>query len=237
MMVNPTCSTAGVPPSSTPTSTSSPGWVAISSFSACFFADTAPFLRLSWGVIGGIVAGISGFFLVTMVLLFMWYRRRHRKPAILPQDVLQAEFANEGERGDPGGSSTRLTPWLNSTVPRYRGVPPPTLPSFPSGYDPAGRDDPSAYRSSYLEENLPSSAPRLVVHNVDGTRRFPNAGEEKRRLAAARRERDRQVEEEGQGQGQTQSFGMDTPLVPLRGDGWVVVPPDYYQATHPSASR
>ncbi|KAF9793502.1 hypothetical protein BJ322DRAFT_1035054 [Thelephora terrestris] len=207
-------STGSDPPSLTPAPTPSP--------------------KFGGGVIGGIAAGSAGLLLVTMALLLLWCRRRHIKSAVRPRDVLDAEFANEGN-GYAGDSSTRLTPWLNSTVPGYRAAPAPK-PRFPpsAGYDLRGRDDAALYRGSYLEEPATpfTAQPQFGVHNADGggggSRPLPNAAEEKRRFGAAIRERDRQAEE-----GRAQGIGLEA-LVPLRGTDGVVLPPDYDQVTHPS---
>lgn len=194
--------------------------------------------RLSGGVIGGIVAGISGLLFVTMAILLLWYRRRHRKPMILPQDVLEAEFTENDEEGDPGDSSTRLTPFLNSAITRYRAVSPPPAPiSFPStSNDSPARDGPSLYRSSHLLEPVSVSSSRFVVQNADGgasgnDRSLSDAAEEKRRLGVAMRERDRQMESGMQG------VGMPVNFVSGNGDGDEMMPPDYHQAIQPSTSR
>ena len=171
-----------------------------------------------------------------MAILLLWYRRRHRKPMILPQDVLQAEFIENDEEGHSEESSTRLTPFLNSTITRYRAISPPPAPiSFPStGDDSPARDGPSLYHPLHLPEQVPVSSSRFVVQNADGggggnDRSLSDAAEEKRRLAVAIRERDRQVESG------TQGVGMLVDFASGHEDG--TMPPDYHQATQPSTTR
>lgn len=193
-----------------------------------------PSPQLSGGVIGGIVAGISGLLFVTMAVLLLWYRRRHRKPMILPQDVLEAEFTENDEESDPGDSSTRLTPFLNSAITRYRAVSPPPAPiSFPStGNDSLARDGPSFYRSSHLLGHTPVSSPGFVVQSAGGNgRSLSDAAEEKRRLGATMRERARQTESGVQG------VGLPVDYVSGNENGDDIMPPDYHQATQPSTSR
>ena len=154
-------------------------------------------------MIGGIVGGISGLLIIVIGALVLWYRRRRsrRKPRVLPRDVLQAEFAPDNDAVD---SSTRLTPFLDSTITRYQAAPPPKVhpsPVSPSvRYDSGVRDGPRAYpsSSSYPSGSEPSSVSRFVVSNGDssesGSRPLPDAAEEKRRLAVTMRERENRME-------------------------------------------
>ena len=158
-------------------------------------------------VIGGIAAGVFGVLVIAMILFFLWYRRRHRKPAILPQEVLQAEF--DDAHDEAADSSTRLTPFVTSSISRYPEHPPPGPVPFPStGYD-SSEPGPSLYPSSYYRSvsGNSSSSARFVVQNADGaaggTRSMSDAVEEKRRLAAALREQD-------QRESRDQNFGSIT---------------------------
>jgi hypothetical protein len=198
-------------------------WVLASAF---FFINLFFVLRLNGGIIGGIVAGISCLLVVTIVSLFWWYRRRHRKPNVLPHDVLQAEFASEdGDGGDATDSSTRLTPFLNHTITPYPTAPSEAPPSLPSiGYDFAAfGDGPPLYPSLYQTGSGPSSAPRFIVNNGDGgelgSRSLADAAEEKRRLAVAIGKRENRM-------GDFEPGGV---LVSGTGDSGM--PPGYHLAT------
>ena len=117
---------------------------------------------VSVAAIEGISAGVFGILFVAMIL-FLWYRRRHRKPANLPQEVLQAEVDDGYD--ETGDASTRLTPFVNSTISRYLEHPPPRPVALPS-----------------TRQNADGAA--------DSTRSVSDAAEEQRRLTAALRERD-----------------------------------------------
>ena len=139
-------------------------------------------LRLSGGAIGGVVVGVSGFLVIVMVSMFLWYRRRYRRPEVLPQDVLRAEFASENDDGEATGSSTRLAPFLNCRVTRHPVAPTRVPPSLIL----AGCVSPVRVQA----RDGPPSASGFVVNNRDGGRSFPDAAEEKRRIAVAMRERE-----------------------------------------------
>jgi len=162
-----------------------------------------------------------------VVGLVLWYRRRHRKPAILPVEVLEAEFASD----DGHGSAES---WVHLSQAPQR------------------RTDPSPYLVADQPESGPSSSSRLVVHNTDspmgGSWSSLDAAGEKRRLAM--REQDpragvvsQQVvplnvatsEEDIRNsrmrvEGRVQDFG---PVAYVSGNSGGLLPPDYRQATEP----
>ena len=98
------------------------------------------------------------------MILFLWYRRRHRKPAILPQEVLQAEV--EDGYDETADASTRLTLFVNSTISQYHEHPPRGHVALPS-----------------TRQNADGAA--------GGTRSVSDTAEEQRRLAATLREETR----------------------------------------------
>ena len=178
-------------------------------------SPTGFLLRLNGGVIAGVAAGISGFLVVMTVLVFLWYRRRRKESGVRPHDVLQAEFTSDHDDADPADSSAHLTPFLSSTITRYRAVSPLAPISLPStGCDIPPRDGPSLYQSPF-----PGPPPGS---------RFPGAGEEKRRAAAAMRKRDQQMRSEKQDLGS---------MAIVSGDSDDAMPPDYYLVNHSSTSE
>lgn len=192
-------------------------------------------LRLSAGIIGGLVVGVSSLVIVTLVGLFLWCRRPRPEPSVRPQEVLQAEFSDEN--GDTADSLTRLRPLavtfpapaLKNTVTRYP-APSPVAPLLPpsAGYDSPGYAGPFVPRNPQQSGPMPRrSNSRLVVHNGDysgtGSRLPLGAADEKRRLAMRQRQR-RLVE------GQEQDFGPVT-FDPENNGG--LLPPYCSQVTLP----
>lgn len=168
---------------------------------------------MSGGIIGGIAAGISSLLIVSLVWLVFWYRRRHRKPAVLPQDVLGAEFAaDESDNGEATDSSTHLGPFVHSTITRYP-VPPP-IPPTPSS---ASHDSPKrpGSSSSHATHKSESGRSRLVVHNADGP--SFEAVSEKRRVEMRER-------------GRVQDPG---PVTYASGSNEGAPPPEYRQGSEP----
>jgi len=164
-----------------------------------------------------------------MAGLFFLYRRRHRRPGILPQEVLQAEFTSGDDDRNAEDSPNHLTPFLINT--RYPAASPPgPLPPPSTGYDSPGQIGPSFSQTTYQLESGPPSASRFVVQNRDSVAvgsRSPFEGvDEKRRLAM--RERDPQVE------GRARDFG---PVTFASGNDEGLLPPDYHQATRPFITK
>lgn len=159
--------------------------------------------------IGGIVVGICIPIIALLIWLVLLYRRRHRKPVVLPEDVLQAEFvADEGDR-DAMESSTHLapSPFVQSIIMRYPTSPTtPHIPSSPS-QDPPGLAGPSLYQSRRKSESGSFASSRLVVHNGD------EAADEWGRLEM--RERDRVQDSE--------------PVAYVSGKSEEQLPPEYCQ--------
>ena len=167
-----------------------------------------------------------GLIIIIVVGFFFWYRRRHRQPAILPVEVLEAEFASD----DGHGSAES---WVHLS------------------HGPQRRTDPSPYLVADQTDSGPSSSSRLMVHNVENPMgrswsSFDTAGE-KRRLAM--REQDPQKGELSQQavlpnvatsegirnsrmkvEGRVQDFG---PVAYVSGNNEGLLPPDYRQATEP----
>ena len=168
---------------------------------------------MSGGAIGGIVVGGSGFILL-LVGLFFWYHRRYRRPGILPQEVLDAEFiSNDGNGGGEADYSTRLTPFLYNTATRYltSSVVPFTPAPGGGGPNPSNEklrlrtreEDPQA---GVVSQQVGAVAPNVITPGED----TPNA-----RM---------QVE------GRVQDFG---PISHVPGNDESILPPDYQQATEP----
>ena len=174
-------------------------------------------LRLSGSAIGGIVTGVCGFVLL-LVGLFFWYHWRHRRPGILPQEVLDAEFTFDG--GNDGGevdSSTHLTPFLHNAATRYlaSSVVPITPP--PRGSDSPERRNPSSekLRLRTREEDTQTG---VVLRGVVAV--VPNVVTPEEDTRNARM----QVE------GRVQDFG---PISYVLENDEGILPPDYQQATEP----
>lgn len=173
-----------------------------------------------------------------MALLLLWFRRRrHKKPTILPQEVLQAEFAIGDDDGSPLDSSTHLTPYrvFDSVITRQRVDSLPQPPSSHSTFqDSPAQTDFSFNQTPRQPSPGPSSGPRLIVYNADGivleSASLTDLADEKRRLAM--RERERQMSD-----GRTLDTGPISRLASRIRNSAGQLPPDYHLATQPSTSR
>jgi len=185
---------------------------------------------LSGGAIGGIVGGSCGLVILILIGLFFWYRRRHRRPAILPVDVLEAEFAS----ADGHGSAESWVHLSHATP---------------------VRTDPSPYQTAYQSDSGPSSSSRLVVNHADtpvvGSWSSSDASGEKRRLVMREQELQAGVvsRQEVLPNTSTSTSEEDIRNSRMRVDGRVqdfgpvtyvgggsepsLLPPDYRQATEP----
>ena len=146
-----------------------------------------------------------------LVGLFFWYRRRHRRPGILPQEVLDAEFVpDDGNGGGEADHSTRLTPSLYNAVMRY--LTPSVVP-----FTPPQRPDPSNEKS---RPRTREEDPQAGASSQQAATVIPNVvtpGEDTRNARI-------QVE------GRAQDFGPVN-YIPDSDEG--ILPPDYQQATQP----
>ena len=170
-------------------------------------------LRLSGSAIGGIVFGACGLIMLLIGLLF-WFHLRHRRPGILPQEVLDAEFtSNDGNGGGEADSSTRLTPFPYDAATRYltSSVVPFTLAPGGGGPNPSNQKLRLRTRQEDTQAGVVSQEVVTVVPNV------VTPGEDAR---SARM----QVE------GGVRGFG---PVGHVPENGGVILPPDYQQATEP----
>ena len=145
-----------------------------------------------------------------LVGLFFWYRRQHRRPGVLPQEVLDAEFgSNDVTGGGEVDYSSHLTPFFRNAATHY-------LASSIVPFAPAvgGSHSPDCPNSS--NEKLRSAG----VVSQEAVVPVPNLITPEEDIQNARM----QVE------GRVQDFG---PIDHVSENQGGVLPPDYQQATEP----
>ena len=179
-------------------------------------------------------AGAFGLVVVVAVFFLLRYRRRHRKPGVLPHEILQVEFSPYDYDGDGADSSSHLTPFrvFESVITRQPLVDPPLSP-FSTGKLSQRRTDSSSDRSPHESEPGLPSGPRLVVYDAEGvvvdSASLSDIVEEKRRLAV--REQERKAE------GHWPDAGQVAKLASRIRNSAGQLPPDYHLVTQPSTSK
>lgn len=187
-----------------------------------------PFVRSSGRVIGGVVAGISGIVILALVGFAVWYFRRPRESTTtLAQVAQQAESSSRNDDSTTTNPPNLITPYPNSTIIQHPTAPSPASHTLLStGRNLPGGGNPSFYHPSQEAESgllLPSTmgghlnADVVVVHTTP-----PSDARDGRRLI--NREGDRRLEGISRDPGSVTFVYEDGQL-----------PPDYHQATQPSA--